>query len=75
VLTGAAGLLVDQRVGLLVLELSDNTLGSDGWTSGAIVRLLRDHGYDTWVVEQGELRPYRAAGPVEFANLVATPAA
>jgi FkbM family methyltransferase len=75
VLSGAARLLSERRVDLLVMELSDNTLGSDGWTSGAVVRLLRDHGYDTWVVEQGELRPFRSAGRVDFANLVATPAA
>ncbi|MEA2426933.1 MAG: hypothetical protein QOF37_561, partial [Thermoleophilaceae bacterium] len=75
VLTGAEGLLAAQKIDLLVLELSDNTLTADGWSSGRVLRLLRDHGYDTWVIEDGELRPFRTAGPVAFANLVATPAA
>jgi FkbM family methyltransferase len=74
VLSGARELLAARRVELLLLELSDNTLGTDGWTSGGVVRLLQSHGYETWVIEDGELVPFRPAGPVAFANVVATPA-
>jgi FkbM family methyltransferase len=74
VLTGARDLLAAHRIELLLLELSDNTLGADGWTSGQIVRLLRDHRYETWVIDAGELTPFRPAGHVAFANVFATPA-
>jgi FkbM family methyltransferase len=75
VLRGAHDLLAAHRIDLLLLELSDNTLSSDGWSSRAVIELLDGHGYDTWTIVEGELRPFRTAGPVAFANLVATPRA
>jgi FkbM family methyltransferase len=75
VISGAAGLLGDRRIRLLLLELSDNTLETDGWSSRRIVELLHEAGYDTWTIEDGALAPFRAAGRIDFANLVATPRA
>ncbi len=75
VLRGAHDLLAERRVALLMLELSDETLAADGWSSERVLRLLRDHGYETWAIEAGALTPFRPLGTIAFANLVATPAA
>jgi hypothetical protein len=75
VLRGASALLAAHRIALLFVELSDNTLETDGWSSRQVIDLLDGHGYDTWTIVDGELRPFRAAGRIAFANIVATPRA
>ena len=74
VLSGARGLLDDAAVDLLVVEVSDNTLpeGTHAWQ---LVERLAAPPLRSVALRGGELVPFRAAGRVDFATVVAlTPA-
>lgn len=60
------------RVGAILVEVSDNTLEAFGARAVDLIDLLERSGFRTFVVEDRELRGFRIAGPYrELANVFA----
>lgn len=60
------------RVGAILVEVSDNTLEAFGARAVDLIDLLERSGFRTFVVDDGELRGFRIAGPYrELANVFA----
>jgi len=62
VLRGAARLLEDGRVDLVMVEVADTTLMPAGTRAHALLDLLERRGLWTYRLEGGRLRPFRVAG-------------
>lgn len=62
VLKGATDLLADpaRRPRLLMIEIVEEYLHRAGATGEDIYRLLAEHGYDSFLLEGGQMRPIRA---------------
>jgi FkbM family methyltransferase len=70
VIEGAEGLLSAGAIDLLLFELSDNTLPDTVRPHEVIDRVTR-HGYRTFVLSDEGPVPFRSAGRLEFANVIA----
>jgi FkbM family methyltransferase len=70
VIDGAEGLLSSSAIDLLLFELSDNTL-PDGLRPHDVIDRVTQHGYRTFVLSDEGPVPFRSAGRLEFANVVA----
>jgi FkbM family methyltransferase len=73
VLEGAAGLLGDGAIDLVLIEVADTTLSAAGSSALDVLDRLEMAGLRPHVIdEQGALTPFRVAGPhLELSNVVA----
>jgi FkbM family methyltransferase len=69
-LVGAARLLGEDRIDLLMIELADTTLEAFGDTSNELVDTLERHGLTVRSLCDGELEPFRPLGRVETLTTV-----
>ena len=62
VLTGATRMFGEERIDVVLIEVSDNTLEAFGDASNRLLGFLESRGLRSYLLAGGRLRPFRVAG-------------